>query len=113
MEQPWVTIQQRAPIRCLSLDKDDLRALLDKVQERSVEAGKIEVERHYRPINPPPAEKLEAVRQEIRDGFQLFLAVEGVDGTLLHGGVADVFDSPNFPAEVKSIFFDTGNTLKG
>jgi hypothetical protein len=58
------------------------------------------------------AGQLEANRKEIREGFRLFLSVTGVDGTQLHGSISTVFESPNFPEEVKTVFFDSGIPLK-
>jgi hypothetical protein len=105
-----VTFVQKTPIRSLSLDQADLRTLLEKVQERCWAAAEIEVAR-YNPAGLEP-EQFEKNRREIKEGFRLFLSVEGVDGTQLHGSIQDVFDSPNLPADINSVFFNSGTPLK-
>ncbi len=111
MEQaPAVIIRQEAPIRSLSLHEADLRKLLEKVQERCWAAAEIEVT-GYNPVGLDPTQ-LEKNRNEIREGFRLFVSVVGVDGTQLHGSIETIFGSPNLPDDIQSVFFDSGIPLK-
>lgn len=111
MEQgPFVTFVQQTPIRSLSLDQADLRTLLQKVQERCWAAAEIDVAR-YKPVGLD-ADQVEKNRREIREGFRLFVSVDGVDGTQLHGKIEDIFDSPNLPSDIGSVFFNSGSPLK-
>lgn len=84
--------------------------LLEKVQERCWAAAEIEIAR-YNPVDLEP-EQVEKNRRDIREGFGLFVSLEGVDGTQLHGRIEDIFDSPNLPTDVSSIFFNSGTPLK-
>jgi hypothetical protein len=107
---PSVTFVQQAPIQSLSINQADLRKLLEKVQERCWAAADIEIAR-YKPVDLESA-TIEKNRGDIREGFRLFVTVAGVDGTELHGGVEHIFDSPNLPSDIKSVFFDSGTPLR-
>jgi len=52
------------------------------------------------------------LKRNIREGFKLWLTVAGVGGPDLTGEIDIVFGSPNFPAEVRSVFFDVAIPLR-
>ncbi len=81
------------------------------LQERAYAAA--EIEKHNLPRAPEHTdEKYEQALKDLEEGFKLFLTVSGSDGRKLTGSIAEVFDSPNFPEEVKDVFFDTSTTLR-
>lgn len=48
----------------------------------------------------------------LRQGYKLRPTVTGEDGRELYGSVEDIFDSPNFPEVVRSVYLDSGIPLK-
>jgi len=107
---PQVTVEQNKKIRSLSLDRTELRRLLDIMQERSLAAGEIEAANFQK--RDQTDEIFAANLKTIRQGFSLWLTVTGVDGVNLTGSIETVFSSPNFPEEVASVFFDTSDPLR-
>ena len=107
---PQITVEQRKKIRSLSLDFDELRRFIEIMQERSIAAGEIEVSNFEK--RDQTEEAFLANKKILREGFFLLLNVTGGDGVILTGNIATVFDSPNFPDEVASIYFDMGNPLR-
>ena len=66
-------------------------------------------------IRMPPTfqrEGIEAAKRNIREGFKLWLTVTGASGPELTGGIGTVFGSPDFPEDVKSVFFDVAIPLR-
>jgi len=57
-------------------------------------------------------EQFQQAKHELREGFELFITLEGVDGRNLTGNISQIFDSPNFPEDVKSVFLDTSTHLR-
>ena len=107
---PQVTVEQRKKIRSLSLDRSELRRLIDIMQERSFAAGEIEVANFQK--RDQTEDLFEANKKTLKDGFSLWLTVTGRDGVNLYGTIETVFSSPNFPDEVASVFFDTSTPLR-
>src|ERR1700736_1423673 len=110
-EAPLLCVDQKTAVRSLSLDKGELRNLLERLQERSLAAGEIEVAR-FQPRPDETPEGIETARRNIREGFKLWLTVAGVGGPDLTGGIATVFGSPDFPEDVRSVFFDVAVPLQ-
>ncbi len=107
----WLTFEQTRKIRSLSLDKAELRKLLDRLEERSLAAGEREARRFVpRPDMTP--EQADNARQQIRDGHKLRVRVEGEDGGRLDGSIREVFESPNFPDGVRTALFDSSMPLR-
>jgi Zn-finger nucleic acid-binding protein len=107
---PQVYIDQSKKIRSLSLDRTELRRLLELLQERSLAAGEIEVS-HYQKRDQTD-DAFDANKKTIKDGFFLLLTVKGSDGVNLTGSIETVFNSPDFPDAVASVYFDTSNPLR-
>ena len=51
------------------------------------------------------------MQQILREGYKLFLTVTGNDGTQLNGEVTEIFESPNFPSDIATVFFDSASRL--
>jgi hypothetical protein len=110
-----VRFNQQKRIRSFSIDRAELRKLLELLQERANAAGEIE-EKHFDKLRlqakPQTEEQVEKAKKDLREGFRLFITVSGIDGTELTGNIEDIFDSPNFPDEVKTLFFSTDIPLQ-
>lgn len=102
---------QKKRIRSFSTDRDELRKILERLQERSFAAAEIE-EKYLRKLEEQTDEQFEQAKRDLSEGFRLFITVSGTDGTKLSGSIEDIFDSPNFPDDVKDLFFDTGIPLR-
>ena len=110
-----VRFNQQKRIRSFSIDRAELRKLLELLQERANAAGEIE-EKHFDKLRlqakPQTEEQVEKAKKDLREGFRLFITVSGIDGTELTGNIEDIFASPNFPDEVKTLFFSTDIPLQ-
>lgn len=98
-------------IRSLSVDRDELKCVLNKIQDRCRTAGENEA-RNYAPLGDFEKEEIESDRKAIREGFELVVTVKGGGGQLLNGSIENVFNSPDFPEEINSIFFDSAIPLQ-
>ena len=103
-------LNQKKQIRSFSTDRGDLRKLLEILQERAYAAADIE-EKHLNRLEGHTDEQYEQAKKDLRSGFCLFVTVSGTDGRQLSGTIEDVFDSPNFPENVKDLFFNSATPL--
>lgn len=101
---------QKMNISSLSLDKNDLRKLCDILQERSYSAAEIEIRKFRK--DEGPKEQYENVRIELKKAFELDITIVGNGGESLFGTIEEVFDSPNFPDEINSLYINNKNRLK-
>lgn len=99
----------RERVSC-SFDKADLKRFLEVLQERLDAAADLE-EANFQQHNQT-ADEFENNKQLLRSGFKVRPTVTGKNGQELFGTVEDVFDSPNFPEVVKSVFIGSEIFLK-
>lgn len=97
-------------VSSLTLDREELLSLCRLLQQRANAAREIEVTAYLQ--GDLTDEQYEKNVQTLRDGFELRVTIAGKNGENLWGSVDDVFASPNFPDEVKSLYVDSGTTLK-
>lgn len=97
-------------IRSLSVDKEILRSMLEVLQERSYSAGDIELT-HFKQLDQSD-EQYEQNKKTLKDGFKLYVTVAGKDGRKLNGSIEDVFESPNFPDDILSVYLDSSLPLR-
>jgi hypothetical protein len=102
---------QKKQIRSYSTDKAELRELLEIVQERVNAAAEIEVG-YLNRLEGQTDVEFEKVKTDLREGFRLFVTLSGTDGRKLTGSIEEIFNSPNFPADVKDVFFDSETPLR-
>lgn len=102
------TCLARDRVAC-SLDKSDLRAFLSILQERVDTAAELEIA-HFKQ-NEQTEDQYENNKNEIRLGYKLRPTLTGEDGRELHGTIDEIFDSPNFPESVRSIFLNSSIPL--
>ena len=106
-----IHIGQKKRIRSFSVDRNDLRRLLELLQERAYAAADIE-EQKFEKRSEHTEEQFNQAKRELKEGFELFITLAGVDGRMLTGNISQIFDSPNFPEEVRDVFFDTATPLR-
>ena len=94
-----------------SLDKDALRRLMAILQERANAAADLEIA-SYQQLDQTD-EVFESNKQRLREGFELRITVTGQNGKELFGPLDEVFDSPNFPLDLKYAYINSENFLKG
>lgn len=90
-------------IGALSLDKDDLRKLLDILQQRAKTASEIE----YKRFEEKQVENLEQVKHNVEICATLKITVVGFKSEELFGTIEDVFGSVSFPDSVKTIYVNS------
>jgi hypothetical protein len=104
-EQIARTTQQQQ-ILSFSVDREELRYLLDLLQEKSSGAAEIEVE-YVKELEGQTDEQLQQASKDLQDGFRLSITISGSEGGKLTEGIEELFDSPDFPEEVKDVFFNS------
>jgi len=109
-KQPRINNRQKMDISSFSLDKNGLRKFCDILQERAYSAAEIEIGLFQK--NEQTDEQYEANIKTLRDSFQLKITISGFAGEELWGSIEEVFDSVNFPEQVKSLFVDSETTLR-
>jgi len=90
--------------------KDDLNKLFQILQERCHAAGEIEVA-NFKKMDQAD-EIFEQNKNIIKQGFDLKLTVTSLDGQELWGGINEIFDSPNFPDQIKSVYVNSEIPLR-
>ncbi|HAK87580.1 MAG TPA: hypothetical protein DHV16_11805 [Nitrospiraceae bacterium] len=111
MEQkPQVRNRLTSKISSFSANKEDLRKLFQILQERSHAAGDLEVA-NFRQMDQSD-EVYENNKKILKEGFNLKPTVVSTDGKELWGGSKDIFESPNFPDHIKSIYVNSEIPLK-
>lgn len=99
----------RLGISC-SFDKESLRRFLNILQERLNAAAEFEVSKFEQ--NDQSDEDFNTNKNLLRDGFIIRPTVTGKNGQELYGTVDEVFESANFPQEVRSIYVNSEIWLK-
>jgi hypothetical protein len=102
--------EQSMKVSSLTLDREELMAFCRVLQERAKSAGEMEINSYQK--NDLSEEQYQLNINKLRSGFELRISVAGKNGENLWGSVDQVFTSPNFPTEVKSLFVDSASTLK-
>lgn len=102
--------RQTMNVSSLSLDKDNLRRFCNILQERANSAAELEVDLF--PKDDQTDEQYEANLQTLRESSQLKVNISGKDGEELWGSIDEVFESVNFPEQVKSFYVDSETTLR-
>lgn len=99
--------QNRPPC---SFDKQELRTFLQKLQERLDAAAELEIACFEQHQQTP--DEFETNKNTLREGYKLKPTFTGEDGRELYGSVEHIFDSPNFPEIVKSVYINSAIPLK-
>jgi hypothetical protein len=97
-------------IYSLSIDRDDLHLLCDKLQERSNAAAELEVQNFKK--GDQSDEEYEKNTKLIREAFILFITISGDKGEELSGSIDEIFNSSNFPAIVKKFYVNSEAKLR-
>jgi hypothetical protein len=97
-------------ISSFSVSKECLFSLLQILQERSHAAGEIEIADFKR--GELSDEAFEDNKKLLREGFNLKPTIVSGDGKELWGNLKDIFESPNFPDQLKSVYINSEIPLK-
>ena len=97
-------------IRSFSSGKDDLHKLFKILKERNDSARDIEVA-NFKQVDQT-AEEYEENRQLLYDSFELKITINGSDGSQLYGSVSEIFESPNFPDRIQSIYLNSATVFQ-
>lgn len=97
-------------IRSFSGGKGDLRKLFKILNERNDSARDIEVA-NFKQLDQT-AREYEENKQLLFDSFELKITVNGSDGSQLYGSVSEIFESPNFPERVQSVFSSSATVFE-
>jgi len=92
------------------VDRAELRRMLELLQERANGAVELEIAHIVLPDKTP--QEINAFHQALRDAGVFFITITGIDGSQLNGTIAEVFDSPNFPASVATVFVDSAMKMR-
>ncbi len=109
IETTRIKSRQKMQISSLSFDKDELRRFCDILQERAHAAAEIETSLFLK--NDQSDEEYRNNLQTLRESFTLKVTISGKNGEELWGTINEVFNSVNFPEEVKSVYIDSQSTL--
>lgn len=96
-------------VSSLSLNRDELKKLCDVLQERANGAAELELKAYTQ--GSQSDEDFKKDINTLKKGFILKVLIVSADGKELFGNIEDVFNSPNFPENVKSFVVDSENTL--
>jgi len=111
MEQkPQVRNKLTSKISSFSVNKEDLQKLFQILQERSHAAAEIEVTNFNQ--GKQSEEEFLNNKKILREGFNLKPTIVSTDGKELWGYFQDIFESPNFPDQTKSIYVNSEIPLK-
>ena len=105
-----LTTELSQQITACTFTKEDLKILCEILQESSHEAAKEEVS-HYTPLDKSD-EQIISDKLLLLSGFELKVTVQGIDDQRVYGTISDVFNSPRFPAKVKSLYIDSELDLR-
>jgi hypothetical protein len=109
-QAPLVRNRLTWKITCFSVEKTDLNRLFQILQERCHAASEIEVNNFKQMGQTDEIYELDKIK--IKQGFDLKLTVSSLDGQELLGGINEIFDSPNFPEQIKSIYVNSEIPLR-
>lgn len=89
--------------KSLSVDKDDLKKLLDILQLRAVAASEIE----YQKAVNEQLKDLDTIKTNLEKCSKLKVTVKGSKNEELFGTIDEVFNFPSFPEKVISIYVNS------
>jgi hypothetical protein len=91
-------------ITSFSVDKIDLKKLLDILQERSTSACDIECNYVVNIVRP---ENLEKSKEDLKGCSPLIITVTGFDNIELTGPIEEIFNSLSFPERIKALYLNS------
>jgi hypothetical protein len=90
-------------ISSFKVDKENVLKLLQILQERSYAAYELEIARFKRLENESD-ESYEQSKETLKNGFELKITINSIDDQEFYGSISDIFESPNFPDEIKTVY---------
>lgn len=92
-------------INSLSVDKDELKKILENLQEKANEA--YEIETNYIETFDDSKEVLDIKKENLKKCTLLKLTIKGYNGEDLFGSIEEVFDEDIFPDRVKTLYVNS------
>lgn len=93
-------------INSLSMNKENLKHLCEVLQERADSAAELEIN-NYKKTDNIDNEQFEKNKELIKKFFKFSIQITGKNDIMVSGTIDEVFNSVNFPEEVKYLFINT------
>ena len=113
MEQENLAILTRElsqPVAACVFSKGDLENLCEILQEWCSKALDEEI-KHYSQLEQTSEQFLSGIAS-LKSGFQLKVTVQGADDERVYGTIPDVFNSPRFPHQIKTLYINSASDLR-
>ena len=91
------------PLRGLNVSIDDVRRIVDRLSPHVDDEGRREIDRLLE-NGPDTHERRELLEVEREQAFRITVTIFGRDGESLFGYGTELFDSPNIPEPIESIY---------
>lgn len=104
-------LQRQTPLPSCVLNRDDLRTLFRRLQEKCAEGIDLQIATWERPEDTPPDE-WEKLRNRAREATNLTAMVFGAGGQQLVTTEEDGLLDRNLPDHITSVVFDSANALR-
>lgn len=120
MEANYIVINScQSQIYSFSVNKDELHALLKRLQKLNDAACKLEIDILSNAFQKKDdreqaesKEHFEIYKKIIPEGFILKATITGTDDRRLYGSIDDIFKSTIFPNQIKTVYINTEITLQ-
>ncbi|HEX9768563.1 MAG TPA: hypothetical protein VGA50_05255, partial [Kiloniellales bacterium] len=96
--------QKQMPLSSIALSLDDIRKIYNRLTKHVHEEGDREIAQLVLPEGQDEAEFEEKKKQARSEAFRVTVTIGGADGGSLYGDSVEVFDSPNVPDVIASIY---------
>jgi hypothetical protein len=96
--------KKEIPLRAITLSKNDLKRIVERLQEALEEEANLQVSQLACPADTDREEWQRQIEQEKLQAFQITVTIQGDDGQDFFGYGADIFDSPNIPDNISLVY---------
>jgi hypothetical protein len=93
------------------LTKNDLVTIYRRLQEKTQDAAELEVRDWVKPDDD--SGQFDDTVNWVKGLFVVSVTIEGVNGEKYFGNDEAIFNSPNLPDRIASVYFDTGSRHRG
>jgi hypothetical protein len=104
--------QRSTPITAICLRLDDVKKIFSRLEKIVHEEGDQEISKLDKQTDMND-EQWDARKKEIKSGaFRITMTIEGESGDRLHGNTLTLFDSPNRPTRIKSVYMTNSTAFR-
>jgi hypothetical protein len=104
---------KQIPLRAMTIGLDDVKRIFERLSKHVEE----EAERQTNELIRPPDQSEEDFARQVavarRNAFRITVTISGTDGEELFGDNRALFDSPNLPDEIRSIYMTNMAAYQG